>query len=62
MTEFKDALKAARAATGLSQQKLADQTLIPLRTIQKWEIGERTPPAYVQRFVLNELNGMKKEG
>lgn len=55
MTEFYEELKAARAAAGLSQQGLADQTLIPLRTLQKWEIGERTPPPYVQRFVLNEL-------
>ena len=62
MTEFKDALKAARAATGLSQQAMADQMLIPKRTIEEWEAGRRTPPPYVQRFVLNELNGMKKEG
>ena len=62
MTEFKDALKAARAVTGLSQQAMADQTLIPKRTIEEWEAGRRTPPPYVQRFVLNELNGMKKEG
>lgn len=61
MTEFKDALKAARAATGLSQKKLADITLIPLRTIEDWERGKAKPPAYVQRFVLNELAGMKKE-
>ena len=61
MTEFYELLKAARAATGLSQQAVADQMLIPLRTIQKWEINERTPPPYVQRFVLNELATMKKE-
>ena len=62
MAEFKDALKAARAATGLSQQAMADQMLIPKRTIEEWEAGRRTPPPYVQRFVLNELATMKKEG
>lgn len=61
MTEFCELLKAARAATGLSQQKLADQTLIPKRTIEDWERGKATPPPYVQRFVLNELATMKKE-
>jgi DNA-binding transcriptional regulator YiaG len=62
MIEFNETLKAARAATGLSQQAMADQMLIPKRTIEAWETGERTPPPYVQRFVLNELATMKKEG
>ena len=58
METFAERLKAARAAAGLTQQSMADLTLIPLRTLQKWEIGERTPPDYVQRFVLNELTEM----
>lgn len=61
MAEFHESLKAARAATGLSQQKLADITLIPRRTLQDWERGVAVPPPYVQRFVLNELATMKKE-
>ncbi len=61
METFAERLKAARAATGMSQQKMADRMLISKRTIEKWETGERVPPAYVQRFVLNELDGMKKE-
>ena len=61
MTDLNQALKAARAATGLSQQGMADRMLIPKRTIEKWETGERTPPPYVQRFVLNELESLKKE-
>ena len=63
MTEnFAQALKGARAATGLSQQGMADRMLIPKRTIQDWEGGQRTPPPYVQRFVLNELESLKKKG
>lgn len=57
---FAEKLKAARAAAGLSQQGMADRTLIPRRTIQDWEAGVRIPPEYVQRFVLNELEGLKK--
>lgn len=57
---FATALKEARAAVGMSQQKMADRMLIPKRTIEKWETGERTPPPYVQRFVLNELELIAK--
>lgn len=60
MSTFAETLKAARKATGLSQQGIADRMLIPKRTIQKWETGERTPPPYVQRFVLNELESLKE--
>lgn len=56
---FASKLKQARAATGLSQQGMADRMLIPKRTIQQWEIEARTPAPYVQRFVLNELEGLK---
>lgn len=56
---FAQKLKALRKAAGLSQQGMADQMLIPKRTIQKWEIEAATPPEYVQRFVLNELWEMK---
>lgn len=63
MTEknFPQELKALRAAVGISQQKVADRTLIPKRTLEKWETGERTPPPYVQRFILNELTNMIEE-
>lgn len=56
---FSEKLKAARAATCMSQQAMADRTLIPKRTIEKWETGERVPPPYVQRFVLNELESLR---
>lgn len=59
METFAEKLKVARAATGLSQQGLADRALIPKRTLEKWETGERTPPPYVQRFVLNELEDLR---
>ena len=60
MISFAQVLKEARVATGLSQQGMADRMLIPKRTIQQWEIAARTPPPYVQRFVLNELESLKK--
>ena len=59
---FAEKLKEARALTGLSQQGMADRMLIPKKTIQKWEIADRVPPEYVQRFVLNELQDIAKTG
>lgn len=60
MQDFAEKLKAARNTAGLTQQGLADRMLIPRRTIENWEAGDRTPPPYVQRFVLNELEQLKK--
>lgn len=57
---FAQKLKTARGAAGLSQHGMADRMLIPYRTIQQWEIEARTPPPYVQRFVLNELASLVK--
>ena len=61
MAEFAENLKTARKNAGMTQQSMADLMLIPKRTIEDWERGNRTPPPYVQRFVLNELNNLKTE-
>lgn len=50
--------KAARLEAGLTQAGMAKLMEIPLRTIQDWEAGKRTPPPYVVRFVLNELKAI----
>ena len=61
METFAQKLKAAKKAAGLTQQGMADQMLIPKRTIEEWERGNNIPPSYVQRFVLNELESLKKQ-
>lgn len=61
MKDFNEMLKQARNAAGLSQRGMADRMLIPARTIEEWEAGRRTPPTYVQRFVLNELELLAAE-
>ena len=58
---FPEKLKELRAKVGMSQQAVADRTQVPKRTLEKWEIGERTPPSYVQRFILNELENIRAE-
>lgn len=59
METFAEKLKKAKKAAGLTQQKMADLMLIPKRTIEEWERGNNIPPAYVQRFVLNELHELR---
>lgn len=61
MDAFSERLKQARKSAELSQQGMAGRMLIPKRTIEDWEAGRRTPPEYVQRFVLNELEQIKDE-
>ena len=60
MMDFSEKLKDARKAADLTQQAMAERMEIPKRTIQDWEGGLRIPPAYVQRFVLNELESLIK--
>ena len=61
MENFAESLKTARKNAGITQQGMADLMLIPKRTIEAWETGDRTPPPYVQRFVLNELLSLSPE-
>lgn len=61
MENFAESLKTARKKAGITQQVMADRMLIPKRTIEAWETGDRTPPPYVQRFVLNELLSLSPE-
>ena len=44
-------IKELRALTSLSQSKFANAVGIPVRTIQQWEQGERTPPEYVVNLI-----------
>lgn len=44
-------VKEIRTSTGLSQSKFAAALNIPLRTLQKWEIGERSCPDYVVELI-----------
>ena len=44
-------IREIRDSTGLSQSKFATALHIPVRTIQKWEIGERSCPEYVVELI-----------
>lgn len=40
-------IRSLREQTGLTQIEFARKYNIPPRTLQGWELGERTPPDYV---------------
>lgn len=44
-------IKDLRTRTNLSQSKFADVVGIPVRTIQKWEQGDRVPPTYIIKLI-----------
>lgn len=46
-----DTLKELCERYGLSQAECARRSGIPLRTIQDWHAGRRTPPAYVMKML-----------
>ncbi|MBQ9478616.1 MAG: helix-turn-helix transcriptional regulator, partial [Selenomonadaceae bacterium] len=48
-------IEGARQAAGLSIKGLADLLGAPYRTVQDWCRGKRTPPAWLQRLVVAEI-------
>jgi DNA-binding transcriptional regulator YiaG len=48
-------IKELRAQTGLSQTAFAKYFEIPLRTVQDWEQGRRTPPEYLVELMAEKL-------
>lgn len=54
-------LKEARIAAGLTQAKMAELFEIPKRTLESWDMGERNPPAYVAKLIIEKLESMKKD-
>lgn len=45
-------IKEARTQAKLTQMQLSERYGIPVRTLQDWESGRRTPPEYVVTLLL----------
>lgn len=54
-------IREARLNAGLTQQRMSEVFEIPKRTIENWEAGKRTPPAYVEKLVIRELKRIAEE-
>lgn len=48
-------IREARMAAGLTQKRLSELTGIPVRTIENWDRGERTPSEWMRRLVVEEI-------
>lgn len=54
-------IREARLNAGLTQAKMSEVFEIPKRTIENWETGKRTPPTYVEKLVIRELERIAEE-
>ena len=54
-------IKEARLNAGLTQSQMSELLEIPKRTIGDWETGQRTPPIYVEKLVIRELERIAEE-
>jgi len=50
-----ETIREYRISHGLTQQAVCDIVGMPLRTLQDWEYGKRTPPEWVLKLVLEKL-------
>lgn len=48
-------IRKLREETGLNRKKFALHFGIPLRTIEDWEAGRRTPPEYIPRLIKYQM-------
>jgi transcriptional regulator with XRE-family HTH domain len=48
-------IKELRESTGLSRKEFSVRVGIPVRTLEDWEAGRRTPPEYIPRLIAYQL-------
>lgn len=48
-----------RQISSLTQVKFAKEYGVPLKTIEKWDTGERTPPSYVLELLAADVLSAK---
>ena len=48
-------IKELRESINLSRKEFSEHVGIPVRTLEDWEAGRRTPPEYVPRLIAYQL-------
>lgn len=61
-----ETIRELRESTGMNRKEFSEHTGIPVRTLEDWEAGRRTPPEYIPRLIsyqlkYEELSGRKKQ-
>lgn len=54
-------IREARIKAGLSQAALSDRFEVPLRTLSHWENGDRKPPAWAEKLLVEAINRIADE-
>lgn len=48
-------IRKLREQTGMKRKEFSEYTKIPVRTLEDWEAGRRTPPEYIPRLLTYQL-------
>lgn len=48
-------IRDLRESIGLTRKEFSEHTGIPVRTLEDWEAGRRTPPEYIPRLIAYQL-------
>ena len=49
------AIKELREGVEMNRKEFSEHTGIPVRTLEDWEAGRRTPPEYIPRLIAYQL-------
>lgn len=60
--KIKDMILELRKETGLNRAEFSQHFGIPLRTVEDWEAGRRTPPEYIPRLIKYQIEYEKLTG
>ena len=48
-------IRELRESTGMSRRKFSEYTGVPVRTLEDWEAGRRTPPEYIPKMISYQI-------
>ena len=48
-------IRELRESIGLTRKEFSNHVGIPIRTLEDWEAGRRTPPEYIPRLIAYQL-------
>lgn len=48
-------IKELREGVRMNRKEFSEHTGIPVRTLEDWEAGRRTPPEYIPRLIAYQL-------
>ena len=48
-------IRKLRESVKMSRKAFSEHTGIPVRTLEDWEAGRRTPPEYIPRLIAYQL-------